>query len=292
MRDSTTYCLYNVAASHIKAPIHSLGLSLASARSCALLIVGVRKLPDKAIEPTSTLVLTSRNQHFVDLRILKPLEPSEPDLPNEGGPFTRLEWAFSGIARVTNDRQGCLHSEWSHEIDSRSDDPDTDEGDLYPQNDGSTLEIGRMINPVTGKMTDYEEVWEDLEVEVTGDDTHRLSIVVGIVDDVRGTRGRIVRVGRWCQGITKVGAVTHVERWHWVPRKPDTSTTSKGEQSTGGSCLNDGDWERVVKIGGAYIPCSLTFMSETHLNGIPAAEENDELRVGDATWRVIEKFAW
>ena len=32
-------------------------------------------------------------------------------------------------------------------------------------------------------MTDYEEVWEDLEVEVTGNDTQRLSIVVGIVEN-------------------------------------------------------------------------------------------------------------
>ncbi|KAH0542852.1 hypothetical protein FGG08_002807 [Glutinoglossum americanum] len=248
----------------------------------------IRWLPNEAIEPTSTLVLTSRNQHFVDLRIFKPLVPGEPDLPNEGGPLRRLDWAFSGIATVTEDRPGCLHSEWSHEVDSRSDNPDKDEGDLIPQRDGSILEIGRMVNPSTGEMTDYEEVWEDLEVEVTGGDTHRICIVVGTVDDVRGIRGKIVRVGQWCQGILKVGAVTSVERWHWAPRSSDTSTASKGEQSNG----SGGDWERVVKTGGAYIPCSLTFMSGTHLNGVPATEENDELKAGDTTWKVVEKYVW
>ncbi|KAH0559921.1 hypothetical protein GP486_003559 [Trichoglossum hirsutum] len=252
----------------------------------------IRWLPDEAIEPTSTLVLTSHRQHFVDLRIFKPLGPGEPELPNEGGPFTRLEWAFSGVAKVTSNSQGRSHTEWSHEVDSRSGDPGKDEGDLFPQQDGSTLEIGKMINPATGKMTDYEEVWEDLEVEVTGDDTHRLSIVIGTVDGAGGIRGKIVRVGRWCQGITKVGPVTHVERWHWVPRNPDASNTGKTGQINRHGSPNDGDWERVVKIGGAYIPCSLTFMSATHLNGIPAAEENDELKVGDTTWRVIEKYAW
>jgi hypothetical protein len=177
-------------------------------------------------------------------------------------------------------------------VDSRSEDPDKDEGDLFPQHDGSTLEIGRMVNSATGKMTDYEEVWEDLDVEVTGDDTHRISIVIGTVDNVRGIRGKIVRVGRWCQGITKVGTVTHVERWHWVPRNPGASTTSKAERTNRDGGPNDGDWERVVKIGGAYIPCSLTFMSATHLKGIPVAEENDELKVGDTTWKVIEKHVW
>jgi hypothetical protein len=180
---------------------------------------------------------------------------------------------------------GCVHAEWSHEIDSRADSPDKDEGDLVPQCDGSVLEVGRMINPATGEMTGYEEVWEDLEVEITGEDNRRISIVIAITDDVRGIKGKIIRVGQWCQGISKVGTVTHVERWHWVAKRPDT-ITSKGEHQ------NDGGWERVAKIGGAYIPCSLAFTSGTQLNGVPAAEEGDELKVGDTTWRVIEKYAW
>jgi Protein HRI1 len=243
------------------------------------------KLPDRAKEPTSTLVLMSRNLHFVDLRILKPLNPSEPDLPNEGGPNSRLEWAFSGVAKYT-ELPGCVHAEWSHEIDSRANDPDKDEGDLIPQHDGSVLEIGRMVNPATGKMTEYEEVWADLEVEVIGEDSQRISIVIAVVDDLRGIKGKIVRVGQWCQGISKVGTVTHVERWHWVGKKQGTMAAGKGKHQS------DGSWERVAKIGGAYIPCSLAFVSGTQLNGAPAAEEGDELKVGDTTWRVIEKYVW
>ncbi|KAI9766429.1 MAG: hypothetical protein M1840_006536 [Geoglossum simile] len=245
----------------------------------------IRWLPDRAKEPTSTLVLTSRNLHFVDLRILKPLNPGEPDLPNEGGPCSRLEWAFSGVAKYTElpDR---VHAEWSHEIDSRANSLNKDEGDLILQHDGSVLETGRMVNPATGEMTQYEEVWADLEVNITGGGSHRISIVIAVVDDLRGIKGKIVRVGQWCQGISKVGTVTHAERWHWVEREPDTATASKGEHQS------DGDWERVAKIGGAYIPCSLAFVSGTHLNGAPAAEEGDELKVGDTTWRVIEKYVW
>ena len=38
-----------------------------------------------------------------------------------------------------------------------------DEGDMVTQADGTTLETGSMVNPATGRVTAYEEVWEDEE---------------------------------------------------------------------------------------------------------------------------------
>jgi hypothetical protein len=52
--------------------------------------------PPQAFEPTSTLVLTSPAKTFVDVRILKPVRAGEVGLPNDGGHWERLDWAFAG----------------------------------------------------------------------------------------------------------------------------------------------------------------------------------------------------
>jgi len=56
--------------------------------------------PAQPFEPTSTLVLTSPAKTFVDVRVLKPVGKGEDgsELPNEGGPRERLEWAFAGLS--------------------------------------------------------------------------------------------------------------------------------------------------------------------------------------------------
>ncbi|KAI0200713.1 hypothetical protein F4808DRAFT_460534 [Astrocystis sublimbata] len=116
----------------------------------------IRWLPDDASEPTSTIVLTSPGHRFVDIRVLK----------HAGDTGTGLDWAFAGISS-TETRNGVRHSTWRHLVDSRTRIPETvvDEGDIFPQDNGQTLETGCMINPVTEKLTDYQEIWTDLEPE-------------------------------------------------------------------------------------------------------------------------------
>jgi hypothetical protein len=54
--------------------------------------------------------------------------------------------------------------------------------------DGTTLEVGEMMNPGTGKMASYEEVWKD---EETGE-----ADAVLFMKNVEGTTWR-ARVGKW-----------------------------------------------------------------------------------------------
>jgi hypothetical protein len=48
---------------------------------------------------------------------------------------------------------------------------------MYPQSDGTVLEYGIMANPKTGKMTKYEECWEDVEPALVGDEEEFVSWV-------------------------------------------------------------------------------------------------------------------
>ncbi|KAI1168580.1 hypothetical protein F5B18DRAFT_646367 [Nemania serpens] len=122
----------------------------------------IRWSPDAASEPTSTVVLTSSGHRFVDIRILK-----DAGADGSSAAAGSLDWAFAGTSSSEIRDGGRRHSTWRHVVDSRTRAPETvvDEGDIFPQEDGRTLETGRMANPATGKLTDYEEVWTDLKVE-------------------------------------------------------------------------------------------------------------------------------
>ncbi len=98
---------------------------------------------------------------------------------------------------------------------------------MYPQKDGSTLEKGRMLNPDTGKDTDYEELWLDLSPQ--GQSTTALLRI-----DSGGVRGMIVWLGTLCQALVRDGDGIALERWEMV----------------------DGDgWQRTVRMGSRSLPC-------------------------------------
>lgn len=109
-------------------------------------------------EPTNTLVLTG-NTYFVDQRILK-----SPTSPN------KVDWAFAGTRSSSQTPSGKL-CRWNHWIDSRSLEPATDEGYMYhphpdhPDDNSLSLEKGKMAHPETGVVTEYEEVWRDLDAQ-------------------------------------------------------------------------------------------------------------------------------
>ncbi|KAF4552281.1 Hypothetical protein D9617_10g072620 [Elsinoe fawcettii] len=234
-------------------------------------------------EPTSTLVLTSSSRRFIDIRINLP-KPDEPDLPNEGGPLSRLQWAFAGTShtslRPSSDPTiaPTLHCTWHHWIDSHAppcrDDEVKDSGDLFPQPDGRSLETGTMLNPATGKVEAYEEMWSDGHVTPIGKEEGKRAVILDLREVDAGGRewakGMVVRVGKWVQGIVKVvregggeGMVeVSCERWEYA---------EKG-------------WERRVKIGRLWLPCAITWEEGVRVG--------KEVRYGDWNWVVMEADVW
>ena len=230
-------------------------------------------MPGEAEEPTSTIVLTSHTSHYVDVRIYKDVLQKELDRKDGINPLAVVEWAFAGTSSTTEISSGPANNElgdsawhcvWEHWIDSKSDDPKPDEGDMWAQTNGDVLERGVQIHPLSGLQTTYEELWGDLDVELLGGEK-RVSIVLKVENKETNTRGMVVRVGGWCQGILKSGGELHIERWQWTELK--------------------NSWERIVKIGSSDLPCAMTFGSQN-------VSEKGTVTSGGLEWKVIEKFIW
>ena len=184
-----------------------------------------------------------------------------------------MEWAFAGTSSTTeissesgNNELGDSgwHSFWEHWIDSKSDNPKPDEGDMWVQDNGDVLERGVLTHPISGLQITCEELWGNLEVELLGGN-QRISIVLKVENKEANTRGMVVRVGGWCQGIMKSGGILNIERWRWIESK--------------------NDWDRVVKIGSGDLPCAVTFDSQN-------LSEQGTVTSGGLEWEVIENFIW
>ncbi|KAK1977933.1 hypothetical protein LZ30DRAFT_691787 [Colletotrichum cereale] len=228
----------------------------------------IRWIPDEASEPTSTIVLTSPQRRFVDLRILKSA-PTADGAPATHG-IERLEWGIAGSSssslRDGGDGVQVRHSRWEHWIDSRTTEPENaaDEGDMYEQPDGLTLEKGRMANPATGAETDYEELWRDIEpvlVPIPGADKGVECIVLRFEDEPTGSRGLVVWLGRFCQGISRFGEDVSAQRWEW-----------KGDEG----------WKRTARVGARELPCEALLKTGAPLSvGAHVVHEN-------LVWDVLE----
>lgn len=175
----------------------------------------------------------------------------------------------------------------------------SDEGDMYAFADGRTLEKGNMVNPETGEMGEYEEVWRDVEIIGTGEggikearmmegkgkgkardaagssggdgegkegdseERRRRCIVLTLSDDKRDdVRGMVIRLGQFCQGVLRAGDYFSIERWIWHP---------------------SGGWKREVSMGNLWVPCGLLLFAEK----VP--EVGGEVVFGDFTWKIAEK---
>jgi hypothetical protein len=57
---------------------------------------------------------------------------------------------------------------------------------MYPQPDGTVLEKGEMVKRETGRLTPYEEVWQDYDPEVTGTDKKVVEVVLSCKDEGNG----------------------------------------------------------------------------------------------------------
>lgn len=219
------------------------------------------QVPGEPGEPTSTIVLTSQTSHYVDVRIYKDEHQKTQD-------ESILEWAFAGKSHTTRGATDDgvskpQHSVWEHWIDSKSDNPSIDEGDMWPQANGDVLERGTQKHPVTGLDCEYEELWADLDVEVVGNEKTRISVALKVENSDKSTRGLIVRVGSWCQGLLKIGDELTIERWQWI----------------------NSEWNRIVRIGDGILPCDATFIDQIF-------SEEGIVQSGGLLWKVIEDFRW
>lgn len=165
------------------------------------------------------------------------------------------------------------HTIWTHWVDSQHPlgTEVQDEGDMYPQDNGETLEYGAMVNPESGKVEKYEECWFDVNLDELKGEGRRFGWV--LKSESEGWRGMVVRIGDYVQGVAKKGEKVGAERWEW-----------KG-----------GKWVSVVSVGDLDIPLGGVFKEEGGfevgrlVTGKATSESNeDEERV----WKVVEAFQW
>ncbi|KAE9377407.1 hypothetical protein N431DRAFT_463182 [Stipitochalara longipes BDJ] len=241
-------------------------------------------------EPTSTLVLTSPQRHFIDVRI-NLLKPDNESIPFENDPLSlstpivetsRLEWAFAGTSFSTPASKGKpAHTVWRHWVDSKTSAADSviDEGDMFPQANGEVLECGTMIHPATNKIEAYEECWVELPLSVDwcseGNaewEGLRRGLVVRI-DDEKGLKGLIVRIGGWMQAVLRRGEDVQIARWKYAG--------------------DDVGWERVVHIGNVLDWDRVEEMIRIIENKVVTDgpfEHGNRFEIGD--WEVVEDFTW
>jgi hypothetical protein len=190
-----------------------------------------------------------------------------------------LEWAFAGTSHTTvgddeNEKGTPRHSVWEHWIDSMSNIPSPDEGDMWLQPNGDVLEQGTQLHPVTGFECKYEELWGDVEINLVDAENKKVSLVMKVDDGDCNARGLVVRVGQYCQGILKLGNELTLERWAWMNPKSPGASESK---------LSSGEWRCQIKIGDGSLPCD---------RAIEGVHNGTTIRSGTLEWRVIEEYYW
>ena len=131
-----------------------------------------------------------------------------------------------------------------------------------PEHPDVVLERGKMRHPESGEIREYEEAWKDPPVLAV--DGRCASIVLETKPNASGAKGMVVRVGQFCQGICRVGAVVVVERWAWT---------------------ENGGWELSARIGdGTDLPCDVTWDG-----GLAAG---DECTRNGVSWIAKEVYTW
>lgn len=259
----------------------------------------IQWLPDPPSEPTSTEVFTSRQKFFVDIRILKDSDGidwafagrSEP-CKDEATGNTSTRWRHTVDSRFLDAESVIDQAEMSPE------DPET----------GIALEKGSMINPATGRETAYVEGWRETRVKhvpqptqdeikaceqelhgrgvkfIAGnpdlptlvrhgdpleESANLVSCVLQHEDSARTSRGMVIRVGQFCQGVLRAGDEFAAERWEWTEQ---------------------GGWRKVFASGsnGLNMPCDVACHFATN-----------KLRIGSEVvygpgevWQCVEEEQW
>lgn len=178
-------------------------------------------------------------------------------------PLDRLDWAIAGTtiseAATAPTGEPIRRSTFSHWVSSRDVDPAgvSDVGDMYPQEDGTTLEKGEMLNPATGRLTRYDELWLDL-LPPASDPIAVLRVDAGAV------KGMVIWIGALCQALVRDADGIALERWE---RSDDE---------------DEAVWARTVRMGTRPLPC------EDVLTGKVTLEMDGAVACGGDMWQVIE----
>lgn len=227
-------------------------------------------------EPTSTVVLTSGRGHYVDIRVLKDKDVPISSLTLDTPSLEKLDWGFAGVSKELKPPSPDDESqvmEWIHWVDSRHlqkerGKPSSDVGHCFSLPNGDMLEKGSMKNPATGIVTEYEELWGDVEIETTPHAGNREKIVTVLrtvgsssEHDSKASNGMVIRVGQFIQGIIVQDRQLALERWHY-----------------------GGKWERQIRMGSSSLslPCALLFEPSD-------LAEGEEVANHGVRWQVLEK---
>jgi hypothetical protein len=249
----------------------------------------IRWLPDPASEPTSTLVLTSPTGWYIDIRILLSRETIPPSVeigddellqpasaPNQVSlnlPAEKIDWAFSGSSKSTPakpEEDKPAHSEWNHWVDSKTlyhEPPIVDAGDMYPVTEVRVLEKGSMPNPATGLDTEYEEIWDDMPIKLPdlGNEKSATCLILVTEDTEKETKGCIMKLGSWCQGVLRVGKDISAERWKFIDE--------------------DKSWVLVARVGKNGIGCEIAVGDDESMEtGKKIKAEGREWSVKEVHW--------
>lgn len=184
------------------------------------------------------------------------------------------------------------HTVWDHWIDSRTNNPDPDEGDMWVQPDGDVLENGKNKDSVTGEVTEYEELWRDLRVEAFGKKDNCSSLVMRADEPERNIRGMAIKIGGWCEAILKEEDELTVERWEWKPSDGASNVASVEVSKEDGRTPNG--WIRTFRIGKGILPCQ-NICSRTHgkfgLNAVLKSTPDTDWK-SNIDWKVAEEYYW
>ena len=241
-------------------------------------------------------MLTSKDSHFVDVRLFR--EKYEEEKFHGTNSIACVDWAFAGRSQTTKPHKGqeggtaqISHTVWEHWIDSKSNSPGVDEGDMLVQENEDVLERGKQRHPDTGEETEYEELWHDLEVIPLGKKRNRSSLVMKANDPERSVRGLAVKIGGWCQAILKVNDDLTIERWERRPVKSSDGSASTDE------ALQErtrNDWVRTFRLGKGTLPCEFMCSNTLGKIGLNTAQryQTDEDWASETEWKVLEEYYW
>lgn len=189
--------------------------------------VSLQWLPNEPMETSHTLVFTTPRDHFVDVRIKKDKYPfvQQEEIPVDFNDI--FEWVIVGEEEPIENTNKI---QFNHTVNLQDimkslatgkplleckSDPDIGE---FSAIEGSKdrKEVGRMVNPETGKCTEYVEIWRSLNPEETtfetevregenrdGDDVGAGPEVYSATYDLNdgSLYGRVIVLGKWVQGV-------------------------------------------------------------------------------------------
>ncbi|EGU11844.1 Proteophosphoglycan 5 [Rhodotorula toruloides ATCC 204091] len=151
--------------------------------------LSLRWPPEPPTEEEEVLVVQGRSGFFLDLRVKQrrlELADGSHKQANAAKGNCEVTWATAGWKEVLAPRPG-------------EDDSPPDEGSFKTLPNGDVLERGEMVNPETGKIAAYEEVWRRLPL--SQDDGPPRIVILECVGDEADGKAFVGRVGDYKLGM-------------------------------------------------------------------------------------------